>query len=175
VPLASQPVDLPPGLLAEVFFEDPPTIPVPMQVRESKFYIGLGNRLVIAHRSGPVDIVEMPWAIRGLACSAPHTRRRLALTFDTGGRVLWDDATDRHEEPFAMDFSSPVAGFLKLGWLVAASSTGCEIYSTSDRQVRLSAECHWPVSTPIAVLDTGTAHEFAVCFADGTLRIYRIT
>jgi hypothetical protein len=175
VPLASQPVDLPLGFLPEVFAEAPPTIPVPMQVRESKFYIGLGNRLVIAHRGGPVDVVEMPWAIRGLTCSAPHTRRRLAVTFDSGGRVLWDDASDRHEEPFGMDLGSPVAGFLKLGWLIAASSTGCQIYSTSDRRVRLSAECEWPESTPISVLDTGTAHVFAVCFADGTMRIYRIS
>ena len=57
----------------------------------------------------------------------------------------------------------------------AASSTGCQIYSTSDRRVRLSAECEWPESTPIAVLDTGTAHVFAVCFADGTMRMYRIS
>lgn len=69
VPVASQPVDLPPGYHALV--ENPPVFPVPMHVRESTFYIGLGDRLLIVHRDRPVEILEMPQPIRGMACSAP--------------------------------------------------------------------------------------------------------
>jgi hypothetical protein len=121
----------------------------------------------------------MPESIRGLSCSALHTRRRVAVTFDVGGRVLWDEAPARHAECFAMSFDLPVAAFTQFGWLVAASSDECEIYSTNNRRIRLEAVCKWPHSVPtpvapIAVLDTGAANEFAVCFADGRVLTYRI-
>ncbi len=145
-----------------------------MQVRESTFYIGLGDRLVIVHRDRPVEFMEMPQPIRGLVCSPPHTRRRVAVTFDSGGRVIWDEATERHEESFATDLAFPVAGFTRSGWLVAAACDECEIYSTNERRIRLEAECKLPHSVPIAVLDTGASHEFAVCSAEGTILTFQV-
>ena len=171
-PVGSQMIDLPAEL--QPLVEQPPVLPIPMAVRDSVFYIGLGNRLVIVHRDGSTEIIDMPESIRRLSCSALHTRRRVAVTFDAGGRVLWDEAPQRHAECFAMSFESPVAGFTQFGWLVAASSNECEIYSTNNRRVRLEATCQWPPANPIAVLDTSVANEFAICFADGRVLTYRL-
>jgi hypothetical protein len=171
-PVASQMIDLPAEL--QPLVEHPPVLPIPMAVRDSVFYIGLADRLVIVHRDGSTEIIDMPESIRGLSCSALHTRRRVAVTFDVGGRVLWDEAPQRHAECFSMSFESPVAAFTQFGWLVAASTDECEIYSTNNRRVRLEATCQWPHAEPIAVLDTSVANEFAVCFADSRVLTYRL-
>jgi hypothetical protein len=73
-----------------------------------------------------------------------------------------------------MSCDQPVAGFIKPGWLVVASCEGCEVYATNDRRLQLTAQCRWPDSAPIAVLETGTSHEFAIVFAQGTIRTYRV-
>lgn len=172
VPVASLAVDLPADLLPAVTTTT--ALPIPMQVRESTFYIGLGECLVIVNRDGRVETIEMPQPIRRFACSALHTRRRVALTFGNGGRLLWDDVLERYEEPFGPSLAFPVAGFTKLGWLIVAASDMCQIYSTNNRQLRLEASCPMPNLVPVAILDTGTANEFAVCFAEGTIRTYRI-
>jgi tetratricopeptide (TPR) repeat protein len=171
-PVGSQMIDLPAEL--QPLVELPPVLPIPIAVRDSVFYIGLGDRLVIVHRDGSTEIIDMPESICGLSCSSLHTRRRVAVTFETGGRVLWDEAPQRHAECFAMSFESPVAAFTQFGWLVAASSTECEIYSTNNRRIRLEAVCTWPHARPIAVLDTSVANEFAICFADGRVLTYRL-
>jgi hypothetical protein len=147
---------------------------MPMCVNHWAVYIGLGSLLIVVRHEGPIEFLEMPETIHGLACSAPHTRRRLAITFDTGGRLLWDEYLDRRSFPFAMSCDQPVAGFIKPGWLVVASCEGCEVYATNDRRLQLTAQCRWPDSAPIAVLETGTSHEFAIVFAQGTIRTYRV-
>ena len=129
---------------------------------------------MIVHRDGSTEIIDMPASIRGLSCAAPDARSRVAVTCDSGGRVLWDEPPQRNAECFAMSLESPGAAFTQFGWLVAASSEQCEIYATSNRKLRLEATCRWPHSEPIAVLDTGTANEFAICFADGRVLTYRL-
>ena len=169
---ASQMIDLPAEM--QPLIENPPVLPVPMVVRESVFYIGLGDHLVMVGRDGSTETIEMPEWIRGLTCSALHTRRRVAVTFDGGGRVLWDEGAERHGERFATSMAFPIAAFSQFGWLIAASSDECQIYSTNDRRIRLEATCKWPNSEPIAILDTGAANEFAVCFVDGRVLTYRL-
>jgi hypothetical protein len=171
-PVASQMIYLPVEFQPVV--AHPAAQLVSMVVRDSVFYIGLGDRLVIVLRDGSTEIVDMPESIRGLTCSALHTRRRVAVTFEEGGRVLWDEPPQRHAECFAMSLASPVAAFTQFGWLIAAAADECEIYSTNDRGIRLAAVCKWPQSEPVAVLDSGLANEFAVCFADGRMRTYRL-
>jgi tetratricopeptide (TPR) repeat protein len=172
VPVASLPIELPPALVPIV--ENPVVLPIPMHVRESTFYIGLGDRLVIVHRERSAEFIEMPYPIRGLACSPPHTRRRVAVTFDSGGRVIWDESPESHEEPFATDLNFPVAGFVRSGWLVAASCDECEVYSTNERRARLHATCKLPRRVPLAIFDTGASAEFALSFDDGTILTYRM-
>lgn len=173
VPVASQMIELPVEALALV--EDPPVQPVPLAAWGSVFYIGLGEHLVIVRRDGSTEVDPMPATIRGLFCSAPHTRRRVAVTFDGGGRVLWDEGSRHHVEWFATALAWPIAAFTPGGWLVAASSTGCEVYSTNDRRIRLEADWPWTDLSPVAILSTGTPHEFAVCFDNGRVVTYRMS
>jgi hypothetical protein len=172
VPVASKEIELPPEIAHLIGV--PPVLPMPMCVNHWAVYIGLGNLLIIVRHEGPIEFLEMPETICGLACSAPHTRRRLAITFEAGGRLLWDEYLDRRSFPFASSFDRPVAGFIKPGWLVIASCDGCEVYATNDRRLSLIAECRWPDLAPIAVLDTGAAYEFAVAFTNGSIRTFRV-
>lgn len=171
-PVASQMIDLPAEM--QPIIENPLVLPIPLVIRDSAFYIGLGEHLVIVGRDGSTEVIDMPESICGLTCSALHTRRRIAVTFDLGGRVLWDEPPLRHAESFALSLDHPVAAFSQFGWLIAASTEECQIYLTNDRRIRLEATCQWPHSEPIAILDTGAANEFAVCFADGRVLTFRL-
>jgi tetratricopeptide (TPR) repeat protein len=168
-PIASQVVEVPLELLYEIEY-----LPISLHVCESTIYIGIKDWLIILPQPGFSETVEMPSTILGVTCSAPHTRRRVAVTLDAGGVLFWDDHFDRHQEWFGTVLSSPVAAFTIPGWLVAASATECQVYSTSDRRVRLEAEGHWGDVVPIGVLKTGMADEFALLFADGRLVTYRV-
>ena len=149
-------------------------LPVPMQAHGKNVYIGLEDRLMIVRGNGATEEVEMLSEIRGLACSRPHTRTRVAVTFDVSGIVVWDDFSGIHQEPFGQSMNFPVAGFTNGGLLVAAGDDRCRLYSTSDGHVCFEAEAEWPIGKPVAVHETGGANEFAVCFADGRLRIYTV-
>lgn len=144
-----------------------------MQVREQRVYVGLWDRLIIAREQGDNEFVELPGIIRGLACSVAHSRRRLAVTYVSGGQISWDDEFGEHQEWFGMGLAEPTAEFTASGMLVAASSAECQIYNTSDRRIKLASECRWKEGTPTGVLRTGMANEFAVCFADGRMLVYQ--
>lgn len=152
----------------------PTIVPVPMQCQGSNVYIGMDRWLIIARANGATEVIEMPSPISGLACARPHTRTRVAVTYQTGGTIVWDDFSGIHQEPFGQSLESPVAGFAIGGFLVAASDDHCRLYSTNDGHVCFEAEIQWREARPIAILDTGGASEFAVCFADGRVMVYRI-
>jgi len=172
VPVASKEIEVPVECIPFVW--QPRVLPVPMCANHWAIYIGLGAKLLIVRHEGPVEFLDMLELICGLACSAPHTRRRVAITFETGGRFLWDEFLDRRSFPFAMSFDRPVAGFVRHGWLAVASSSEGAVYTTNDRRLAQIAECRWPDATPVAVLDTGVAYEFAVAFANGLIRTFRV-
>ncbi|MBI3863397.1 MAG: tetratricopeptide repeat protein [Planctomycetia bacterium] len=168
-PVASRLVEIPEQMAAVV--DD---FKVLMQVRDLRVYIGLCDRLIVAREQGDNEVVELPGLIRGLACSVSHSRRRVAITYETGGQIYWDDQFNERPEWFGLHLAEPIVEFTASGLLVAASTQECQVYSTSDRQSRLVAECRWKECTPIAVLRTGHADEFAVCFSDGRLRVFRV-
>jgi tetratricopeptide (TPR) repeat protein len=147
---------------------------LPIEVGESATYIGLGTCLAIVRKQANVEYVEMPHPIQGLSCSVPHTRNRVAVTFETGGQVFWDEPGHRKFEWFGTSLSNPQALFTNRGWLVAASSEECQVYSTNEGRMRLAAECRWTDRTLLALLKTGAADEFAVCCADGRILTYRV-
>lgn len=168
-PVASRLIEIPEQLAATI--DD---FPVFLQVRDQRVYVGLCDRLIVAREQGDNETVELPGILRGLACSAAHSRRRIAVTYDAGGQIFWDDVFGDHHEWFATTLESPLVEFTASGLLIAAAAGECQIYSTSDRRVRLAAECRWKECRPIGVLRTGEADEFAVCFADGRILVYRV-
>ena len=168
-PLASRLIEIPEPLAQVV--DD---FRVLLQVREQRVYIAVGSLLIIAREQGDNEVVEFPGIIRGLACSVAHSRRRVAVAFDSGGQIAWDDTFRDHLESFAAYLDSPLIEFIPDGMLVVAAADRCQIFATSDHRTRLAAECRWKEGTPIGVLRTGDANEFAVCFADGRLLVYRV-
>jgi hypothetical protein len=144
-----------------------------LQVREQRVYIGLWDKLIIAREQGDNEVVELPGIIRALACSVAHSRRRVAVTYDLGGQIAWDDVFAADQQTHAIQLASTLVEFTAAGMLVAASSDKCQVYGTSDCRLRLTAECRWEEGTPIGVMRTGMANEFAVGFAEGRLLVFR--
>lgn len=174
-PLATLNLDIPDALRKVVFLGGGDNLfPAPLQVGESATYIGLGKCLAIVRPTGAPEFLEMPQEIRGLNCAVPHTRNRIAITFETGGQVFWDEPGRRKFEWFASSLSSPQAVFTQRGWLVAASSEECQVYSTNDGRIQLAAAGRWTDRTMLALLKTSLADEFALCCADGRVLTYRI-
>lgn len=173
VPVASQNIDLQMALGS--FEGDWESLPVSLVVRDYSLYIGLANRLIVIRPKGSMDLVELPEIVRSIACSALHTRRRIAVTFDVGGQLIWDEGSLSRREWFGMSLTSPVVAFITGGWLVAASHTDCEIYSSNDQRLRLHARLQWPESSePVSVMKTDVVNEFAVLFANGRFLTYRV-
>ena len=87
-----------------------------------------------------------------------------AKTHNESGALLW-------RRLFSILGLAAVAAMALCIW--PANARG-QIYVTNDRRIRLEATCKWPHSEPIAILDTGAANEFAVCFVDGRVLTYRL-
>jgi tetratricopeptide (TPR) repeat protein len=154
-----------------------PALPIPIQAREDRVHIGLGDRLLIySMTTQKPDIVEIGEVITSLQGSAPGTRARLAATFRQGGLVFFEDCSPRGlAEPFATELADPVAGFMGSGDLVAASADGCAVYSTQDRCVTLKAEWSGRRAMPLAVLPLPRPDQFALFAEDGELTVYQVS
>jgi hypothetical protein len=167
-PLASRLIEISDELAA--ILDD---LPVFLQFRDQRSYIGLWNRLIVAHERGDNEVVELPGLIFGMACSMPFSRRRLAVACESGGIFFWDDDFSERET-FAVGSSNPIVEFTATGMLLAAREQKCQLYSTNDHQLRLKAECHWGDGTPLSVMRTGVQNEFAISFAEGFVYVYRM-
>jgi hypothetical protein len=152
-----------------------PTLPIPIQARDDRVHIGLGERLVIYSMEKEPEIVEVGEVITSLHGSAPGTRARLAATFRQGGILYWENFYHRGlAESFATDLADPVADFTGGGDLVAASVDGCEVYSTQDRRIKLKAELSGLRTRPLAVLPLPRPDQFALFGEDGELAVYQV-
>ncbi|HKB37114.1 MAG TPA: hypothetical protein VKD72_11715, partial [Gemmataceae bacterium] len=154
-----------------------PALPVPIHARDERVHIGLGTRLVIySMATREPEIVDVGEVITSLSGSAPGTRARLAVTFEQGGILYWENFYHSGlGETFASGMVNPVAGFTGGGDLVAAGESGCEVYSTQDRHVRLKAELIGLRARPLAVLPLPRPDQFALFFVDGELAVYQVS
>ena len=146
-----------------------------MHARNSKVYLGLDNRVITFDPSPSEEILELRYAVRSLVGSAPHTRPRIAATFEEGGEVFWDDFEKTTIQPFATGMANPIACFNRGGYLIAACADGCEVYATQDRKVRLVADTEWPEPRPVAVLSGPRTDQFGIVTPGGEIRIYEIS
>ncbi len=146
---------------------------VPMEVRNGRVYLAAGDHLVTVRPDRGIVPTEMPATILSLTASAPFSRTRLAATFAVGGAVFWDEADAGEIRPFATDLVQPVAGFIRGEKLVAAAAGQCEVYHTAGRNVRLETRFDHGGGSPLAVLATARANQFALMMTDGRVLVYR--
>lgn len=163
-------------LLQDAVYQRGIPVPVPLCALPDAVYVGCLNHFAVIRGGDEVEWIDAGDTIHALSESAPYTRKRIALTFTTGGAVYWDERAcprDRRLQPFAKDLSLPFARFTASGWLVAAGLEEYQAYSTSGFELKLAAKCR-SASAPFAVLTTGEHNQFAVCGTDGRIRIYAI-
>lgn len=163
--------------VAEVRSDEPDllgVLPVPMHARGDAVYMGLGHTMLVETNAAEPQYVVFGRPIRELAGSAPNSRTRIALAFDTGGQVYWDESGGMQMEGIAGDLPHPAIGFNRGGYVIAATADRCEVYATRDRTIALEGAASGPGDEPIAVLASPRSHQFAVATADGRMVVYEL-
>ena len=148
------------------------TIPLPVHARMNGVYVGFCRKLVSITTSGK-KLREMRGPLRSLAGSIPSTRFRLAIAFDRGVDVMWDDS-EKSLASCADDIDEPVICMTSGGSLVVCGANQCEVYATSGGNLKLLATGETG-PRPLAVLATHRAHQFAHCQSKGIIRVFEFT
>lgn len=108
--------------------------------------------------------------IIGLSGSAPHSRVRVAASFEDGGMVVWKD-TQRMQH-FGHGLTSPQTAFTVTGKLIAVDQSRIEVYNTSRNDLVFESSMPSP-GKPVSVMPV-ERNGFAVLCTDGRLIHYRI-
>lgn len=142
-----------------------------IHARSEGLVLGLDNRLVFLdanHRDTEIPIGN---PIIGLSGSAPHSRVRVAASFEDGGIVIWKDTQrTRH---FGHGLVSPRTAFTVTGKLIAVDKHRIEVYNTSRNDLVFESTMPSP-GEPVSVMSV-ERNGFAVLCADGRLIHYRIS
>lgn len=116
--------------------------------------------------------IALPQSARRVASSPPFTRVRVAIGFDDGGVVLWDEGT---QHQFGEGMSEPKIGFTRSGLLVAADRQEARVYRTDG--FTLWRHASFPIHgiVPIAVCPAAKLNEIGFIAADGLVRVVEIS
>lgn len=146
-------------------------------LRGERLFIGMGDLIHVCARQGRTWSLGMPRELKGLVTSSPHTRLRLAVSFDEGGIILWGDTETAPRTPFAAGLPAPRVCLLPAGLLVAAAPGVVEVYDIRDGRATRIAVREERGLDPAAVAPRGGASgsaAFAILDAGGTLRCYDV-
>ncbi|MCA9072707.1 MAG: hypothetical protein KDA84_27480, partial [Planctomycetaceae bacterium] len=141
-----------------------------IHARSEGLVLGLGNRLIFLdanHRDMEISLAN---PIIGLSGSAPHSRVRVAASFQDGGMVIWKDT--QRKRHFGHGLVAPQTAFTVTGKLVAVDQSRIEVYNTSRND--LVFESSMPsLGQPVSVMSV-ERNGFAVLYENGELIHYRI-
>ena len=151
-----------------------PQVDPVLHARDNTVYVGVADELMIFDRAKPGEVIELDRRITSLVGSLPHTRTRIAATFDRGGRIWWEDFSGRHDEAFSSDLDDPIACFNRGGYLIVAGRDRCEVYGTQGRRLEFAGELANLPAPPIAVLSGPKSHQFAIVTGDGRILVYEL-
>ena len=149
--------------------------PLPMVMRCGKIYIAMGSRLVIINVQQKLRFEEYHRQITSMITSAPNTPLRIALTFDQGGILLWNNSGEVTSCSFAYDMDNLVVCFNRKGYLFVAGSGRCEVYKTEHSKLEIIA--NFPLQSagnPIAIMASHDQNQFGLFNADGELSVFQI-
>lgn len=147
--------------------------PAPFLVEPTgRKYIGDGEYLLMPHYDG--GWTSDRGAIQSLAGMTFERVTRLAMTFESGGEVLWDDGRNTSSARLSDDYSHPVAAFTRRGHLVVADRATCEVFNADGRELRLRANGPEPDTRPLAVLPAPHLDQFALITTGGRVRLFEV-
>ncbi len=144
---------------------------IPIHARPEGCYLGLGDCLLSIDANQRDAEIPLAGRIVGLSGSAPHSRIRVAASFEEGGVVFWKDTQQMRQ--FGYGLNCPRTAFTVTGKLIAADESKIEIYDTSLNRLSLAASLESP-GDPLSVMPFARNH-FAVFCTDGQLSLYGVT
>ena len=152
--------------------EPPPEGHQPFMVARSEMvYASWGSAILTYGPVGGLRVEPMPRPVRQIAVTAPFTRLRIAVAFDEGGTLLWEDGGNKS---FVDGLIDPLITFTRGGHLVAvAADVGC-VYRTAGNDARKVGEFAGPGPGAIALTPTDRLDEFALFTADGKVTVYKM-
>jgi tetratricopeptide (TPR) repeat protein len=164
--------------LAGILHADPrqESYPIPLHAREALVFIGRGETLFAFNRADS-DWMRVPihGTIRTLSGSPPDTMARVVAGLDHGGVIHWPNSRgDGAQVYFSQDMERPAVALTRDGFLVAASATECEVFSTQGGQLKLLARSALGGARVIAVLPGPKPRQFLLFTADGLLSCFRV-
>ena|GEM_PF-1791699 len=145
-----------------------------LAIHDGCVWIAAGD-CVYAFRNQELQLMlELAQPIESIVTPLPHTRNRLAVTFATGGLLIWPDFDDNATTPFATEMDAPLLAFNQTS-MIAVNETFCEVYHTRAGCVDLKACLISPRPRPVAVLPATSANQFMVLTEDGMLSVYGVS
>ena len=139
-----------------------------------RVYLAFGDLLQTYMRGRPVETTEFPSPIQSLTGSAPNTRTRIVATFQRGAAMFFDDGNNDQITRFASDMEDPVACVNRGGFLVIACKGEAQVYSTSERTIRLVGEFSIDQVKPVAVIPGMTASRFGIVYESGKVDVFEL-
>ena len=114
--------------------------------------------------------IHLAGQILGLSGSAPHSRVRVAASFEEGGVVIWKD-TERTRQ-FGHGLNMPRTTFTVTGKLIAVDESRIEVYGTAHSNLSIESTIASP-GEPLSVIPA-SRDSFAVLCSDGRLTMYQV-
>jgi tetratricopeptide (TPR) repeat protein len=152
--------------------EPPPQGHQPLMVaRSEQLFASWGQALLTYGPVGGVRVEPMPRMVRQIAVTAPFTRLRIAVAFDEGGTLIWEDGGNKS---FGDGLIDPLITFTRGGFLVAAAADIGRVYRTAGNDARKVGEFSGPGAGAIALTPTDRLDEFALFTSEGKVSVYKM-
>lgn len=145
---------------------------VPLEIAENVVCAGIGEQLFVLDRDGRQQYLSLDSQIYEIATSPAHSVPRAVVSLFEGAAFCW---LDRQEvRRFATSLYQPTVAFLAGGWVVLADNRQGQVYRAARDGVHLESTFTVDEQRPLAIVATGSMHEFALVYAQGLIRRYRM-
>jgi hypothetical protein len=143
---------------------------LPMHARSEGVFVGLDDLLISLDANSRYASTRLSGRIIGLSGSVPHSRVRIAASYEEGGVILWKDT--QRTRMFGHGLIAPRTTFLLTGNLVAVDELQIEVYGTGRNTLSFESSLASP-GKPLSVMPVAR-NSFAVLCNDGRLMVYRL-
>ena len=121
------------------------------------------------------ETVPLPSQGTSLSFAQPRTVRRVAVGYEFGIACVWPDRNETLVSREEIPDEKPLVCFLVSGLIVSAGESTIQVYMARDRVLRRIASLPHCDGQPLSLTPGPQASQFAMIFANGSVRVYRVT
>lgn len=139
--------------------------------------VGLAfNELIAIGRSDQTDVLGLDHEVVEIAGSARGTLSRIALAFEYGVQVVWDQVGSFSTLRICPESYRPKILFLRTGHLVVATNEEVEVFQTRNNDVVwvASKKLTNQDSELVALIRAKSSNHFATVRQNGTVTVYSV-